>query len=46
MMLGEMGAEVIKIETPHGRDTAADIHHGTPVHCEAGFPARLLGTRR
>ena len=34
MMLGEMGAEVIKIETPHGRDTAADIHHGTPVHCE------------
>eukprot|EP01045_Picozoa_sp_COSAG04_P007962 COSAG04_NODE_432_length_14483_cov_6.964474_2_plen_112_part_00 len=32
MMLGEMGAEVIKIETPHGRDTAADIHHGTPVH--------------
>ena len=32
MMLGEMGAEVIKIETPHGRDTAADVHHGTPVH--------------
>ena len=32
MMLGEMGAKVVKIETPHGRDTAADIHHGTPVH--------------
>ena len=45
MMLGEMGAEVIKIETPHGRDTAADIHHGTPVHCEPSCP-RLLGTRR
>lgn len=31
-MMGEMGAKVIKIETPHGRDTAADVHHGTPVH--------------